>query len=254
MSQTGQFVWRDCMTTDPEQAEKFYTSLFGWQVNEVDMGSMGKYRLITAGGCGIGGFVKLEESAGVPSHWIPYACVDDVDAACARAAANGGQTCVPPTDIPEVGRFAVVTDPSGAVFSPFAYGGEEQPQGPPEAGRFCWEELLTDDVDRAKAFYGEVIGWRVKEWPMGDQVYTLFAAGETDVGGAMKMPPEAEARPHWLSYVMVDDVDASASRAEELGATVPCAPSDIPQVGRFAVLQDPAGAAFAVYKSAQAPS
>lgn len=111
-------------------------------------------------------------------------------------------------------------------------------------GAVSWTELMTTDVEAAKAFYGDLFGWRIEEMPMGDQgPYNVIYAGDEHIGGMMHTPPEAEgAPPHWGSYVTVDDVDTVAKRVGELGGKVLFGPHDIPEVGRFCVLRDPQGA------------
>jgi uncharacterized protein len=115
-------------------------------------------------------------------------------------------------------------------------------------GMFSWQELMTDDVEGSKKFYTELLGWSLKEFPMeGGETYWVVKAGEEEVGGIMKTPPEAKGVPaYWGVYITVDDVDASAKKAVELGAKTLVAPMDIPGVGRFATLQDPQGAVFAI--------
>ena len=116
-------------------------------------------------------------------------------------------------------------------------------------GRFVWYDLMTNDPEGAKRFYGELIGWKTSKWSGGD--YEMWSAGEQMIGGIMSLPPEAKgAPPHWLGYVAVEDVDATARKAQELGGKVHHPATDIPNVGRFAVLADPQGATFAVYRSA----
>ena len=250
--ETGRVVWHDLMTTDAETSEKFFTELFGWQVKEMDMGPpAGVYRMLHAGGTGIGGIVPMEKP-GLSSHWISYVSVEDVDAAVARATSMGGVAAVPAMDIPNVGRFAVVGDPGGAYISPFksAQPYPEETDAPPAPGTFCWEELLTHDLEMSVRFYGELFGWTTKTMPIGDGEYTLFCRGSKDTGGCMKMPPEAgDAPAHWISYVAVEDVDASAAKVTELGGKIFVEPQDIPGIGRFSVAADPTGAMFAVYKS-----
>jgi len=110
-------------------------------------------------------------------------------------------------------------------------------------GAFSWNELLTTDVDGAKAFYGELFGWEMRDEPMPGGFYTLLKAGDREVGGLMSMPAEAQdAPPAWGSYVTVDNVDQRVRHAEELGGKTIMAPRDIPNVGRFAVISDPQGA------------
>ncbi len=115
-------------------------------------------------------------------------------------------------------------------------------------GAFSWHELMTDDVEGAKRFYTELLGWTLEEFPMGEgESYWVVKAGEEQMGGIMKTPPGAESMPpYWGAYITVDNVDGTAKRAEQLGAKILVPPTDIPQVGRFATLQDPRGAAFSI--------
>jgi predicted enzyme related to lactoylglutathione lyase len=149
-------------------------------------------------------------------------------------------------DIPEVGRFAVIADPQGAAFSVFAPSGE----APESEGVFVWDELMTSDTESAQNFYGEVIGWKSRGMDMGEMgTYTIFQrAGDTDTAGCMRIPEGVEAPPHWMPYIGTEDVDSTVARAKKLGANVFQDAADIPDVGRFAVLQDPVGAVFGLFK------
>jgi predicted enzyme related to lactoylglutathione lyase len=213
------------------------------------MGPM-TYEMLRAGEQDIGGMVPLDAAHGIPSHWIGYLGVADVDAACAKADAIGGKTCVPPTDIPGVGRFAVVEDSTGAVFSPFRGTGEAppEPRNPP-AGTFAWNELMTTDPAKAAEFYGALTGWTHERMEMPTGTYWLFKRGDAFAAGMMQMPPDAPSRPNWLPYVAVADCDASAATVPELGGQLFVQPTDIRDWGRFAVAQDPTGAVFAMLQS-----
>ncbi|MHC4547865.1 MAG: VOC family protein [Planctomycetota bacterium] len=251
--QIGKVVWHDLMTTDVEKSGSFYTELFGWQIHEIEIGGQfGTYRMIRAGETDIGGLVPLDPSQGIPSHWIAYVAVDDVAAATQRAQANGGQAVVPPTPIPNVGSFAVIQDPTGAFISPFKSDqpATEESDAPLPAGHFCWDELLTNDPETAVRFYSELFGWTEEKMDMGEMgtYHVMKRAGDKFGGGIMRMPPEAEAPPHWLSYVAVEDVDAWTEKSGQLGGQTFCPPTDIPDLGRFAVHADPVGAVFAVFK------
>jgi hypothetical protein len=252
MSEKGRFVWNDLMTSDPEASLKFYTELFGWETREVEMGEMGKYTFIKAGGRENGGMVTMDPAQGIPAHWLSYLTVDDVDELVRRAEELGLEVRFPPTDIPEVGRFSVVADPAGAVFAAFKAirPVPPTPDGTPPAGAFCWNELLTHDPAAAGEFYRAVCGWGVEEVDMGDLgTYTLYQRDGREIAGMMQMPPDAQAPSMWLLYVAVDDVDDSAKKIGELNGTLFVPPKDIPNVGRFAVAADPTGATFAIYKS-----
>jgi len=110
-------------------------------------------------------------------------------------------------------------------------------------GAFSWNELMTSDPAAAKTFYAALFGWEFQDMAMGEMTYAVVKAGGQDVGGLMRTPPEAGgAPPQWGVYVTVADVDATARRAAALGGKVLVPPRDIPEVGRFCVLQDPQGA------------
>ena len=112
-----------------------------------------------------------------------------------------------------------------------------------QAGAFSWNELLTTDVKGAKAFYGELLGWGLQDVKPNGMDYTLIKLGEKGIGGIMAIPAPAAGMPStWGSYVTVSDVDAMISRVEKLGGKVCLPPQDIPEVRRFAVIQDPQGA------------
>ena len=113
-------------------------------------------------------------------------------------------------------------------------------------GAFSWAELQTTDVDGAKKFYTELLGWTTEEFPSKEIAYTIVKTGEEPVGGIMALPSKASAPPHWGVYITVEDVDATTRKAHELGATIIVPPMDIKEVGRFSLIQDPQGAMFSV--------
>lgn len=116
-------------------------------------------------------------------------------------------------------------------------------------GAFSWCELMTADTEAAKSFYGQLFGWTLKDVPMEGMTYTTLAAGGQEIGGMMSVSApgvQGNPSPHWGVYVTVENVDASAKKAEELGATLLVPPMDIPNVGRFSVIQDPQGAVLSI--------
>lgn len=121
--------------------------------------------------------------------------------------------------------------------------------------RFVWYELMTRDAEAASKFYGAVVGWSVQKSPMPNMDYFLFNAGAAQVAGAFTLTKEAldgGARPAWVGYVGVDNVDMAAADVKAAAGTVYRGPDDIPGVGRFAMVADPQGAAFALFHSANA--
>jgi predicted enzyme related to lactoylglutathione lyase len=242
----GQIVWHDLMTPDVAGAQRFYGELLGWSFNVWKPGEF-DYPMIRVGESDHGGIFGQDPSQGVPPHWVAYVRADDVDAATARAAAAGGSILAEARDIPEVGRFAVIADPQGAVIAPFAAGYE----APPPQGTFVWEELHTPDPAAAKQFYSEVFGWRASEMDMGDLgTYGLFGLGEEDsLAGVFQKSADEPGPAYWLTYLAVDDVDAATAKAIGLGATQLLAPMTIEGVGRWSILTDPTGASFGLYRS-----
>lgn len=114
-------------------------------------------------------------------------------------------------------------------------------------GRFVWYELMTTDTEAATAFYSDVVGWGARDSGMPGFDYTIFTAADSDTGGMMKLPPGAQ-QPGWIGYVHTDDVDAAAARVAQAGGAVHRTAEDIPGVGRFAVVADPQGAAFVLFR------
>ena len=200
--------------------------------------------MISVNGQTHGGFPPVQE--GTPPHWAGNVAVEDIDATVEKAKSAGGRLIHGPQEIPDVGRFAVLADPQGAVFVGFQSAGEP-PQG---AGVFVWDELGTQDVEAAESFYNAVLGWTTAD--MGEEYggYKLFKNGETDAGGLMKMP-DPSVPSMWVPYVGVEDVDATVAKATELGGGAIMEPMDVPNVGRIAVLKDPVGAVFGIIKPAQ---
>jgi uncharacterized protein len=233
----GRIVWHDHMSDDPDRAQSFYNDLLGWETEVWKAGEF-DYHMIKVGEHTHGGFGPAR---GAPPHWLAHVSVENVDEAASRAQSGGGSLLGDPMDIPEVGRMAVIRDPQGAAISLFTPNGE----APERSTVFSWDELWTTDLDAAKRFYGDVVGWRANDMNMGDMgTYVLFGIGETDYAGAMQMEPDMQVPPNWLTYLETDDIDAALQKAESLGGKVMMPRMDMEGIGAFAVLTDPVGAAF----------
>jgi predicted enzyme related to lactoylglutathione lyase len=243
---TGMFVWRELVTQDVEAARRFLGELFGWSWQGMDMGPAGTYWIASAGDRQVGGLMRTPQGMAIPSAWTSYVLVDGVDAAAARAGAAGGKVLVPPTDIPNVGRFAVVADRWGAVLNPFvpSNSGDAPPPGPPAAGTFCWETLVTPDAPGAIAWYGRVIGFGSAPSPTGQG--SVFTAGGNPVADVQAAG--AGAPSYWATYVAVDDAMATRDRVAGLGGRVLVPRIDVPTVGTVAVVADPSGAALGIFQ------
>ncbi len=247
----GKFVWFEHVSKDPAKVKSFYSALFGWTISPMPMGAQA-YDVIMNGADGIGGFRTAEP--GIPSHWASYLSVPDVDKSFAAAKAAGATGLMEPANFGEVGRAAAIADPTGAAVCLWK-GGRDDPADVEKApiGGWYWNELFTKDVKKAVAFYEKVFGYTHDEMDMGPQgtYYILKDAAGKMRGGAMQQPPGLPIPSNWQPYVHVADCDATVARATQLGAlSIMMPPTDIPNVGRFAVIMDPAGAAIAVMKGA----
>jgi hypothetical protein len=253
----GTFCWPELATTDQKSAVKFYSALFGWDVDDQPMGPTETYSMFKLRGKSVGAaYTKRAEQKDAPPHWGTYVSVADADAAAKRAEELGGKVFAPPFDVMDAGRMAVLQDPTGAVFcvwQPKKHIGAQILQEP---GTLCWTELATHDTKTAEKFYTSLFGWTPKHSSGGTEgamEYTEIANHGTPQGGIMPITPQmGNMPPAWTPYFMVNDVDAAASKAKELGGKTYMGPADIPNVGRFAVVGDPQGAAFAIFKSARA--
>jgi predicted enzyme related to lactoylglutathione lyase len=246
----GGFVWHDLMTTDLDRSIAFYGTLFGWTFETAPLGEGPDYTVIQAAGRPIGGIVPQQESDGIPSHWIGYVAVDDVDATVAAAESAGGVAPIPGTDIPSVGRFAVIAGPHGGTVSPFRSleKNVDEPSGPPVPGVFCWDQLVARDPESSARYYEAVFGWEVVGKDVeGAGHHWVFQSDGRDRAGMIQAPPHGEDHPDfWLAYVEVADVAAAARKAADLGGEILMPPTDIPGVGRFAITADPTGALLAL--------
>lgn len=249
-SKPGRFVWHDLMTYDRNGAVPFYTKLLGWKTREQDVASADYVHFLNDGK-DIAGAPKREKDAHAPPpHWLAYVTVDDVDATCAKVKSLGGQVHYGPVTMERVGTFAVIADPTGGVIAAFKPEKEEpEPQGMPAVGTFCWDELATTDPEKAVKFYSAVFGWTFDAMDMGPMgTYHLAKRNGQQTAGVMKNPPGSPPMSYWLHYIATKNVDGSTRNAREIGAKVLVEPMDIPNIGRFSVLQDPAGAVFALFQ------
>jgi uncharacterized protein len=248
----GRFLWYELLASDTAVAKTFYTRLIGWGVTAWDGGETGKYEMWAIGDRPVGGMMTLPEeakAAGAPPYWLPYVGAPDLDATARRAVELGATTCVPPTDIPGIGRFAVIADPQGAAFALFAPTSEEGPEVPPGVGEFCWHELVATDWQAAWTFYQELFGWEKTEaMDMGAMgTYQMYGLAGKTVGGFYTKPPAMPGAARWLLYISVPDVRTAAAQVKALGGQVLHGPEEVPGGGVIAQCLDPQGASFALH-------
>ena len=251
----ARFVWYELMTSDVAAAGKFYANVVGW--GSRDAGMPDPYTLMLVGDAQVAGLMGTPaelRAAGRPPAWSGYIAVDDVEATAAHVLEAGGKVLHPGTDIPGIGRFAVVADPQGASFMLFKPLRNDPPPMPPAGapGTVGWHELMAGDGKAAFGFYSALFGWTKGEaLDMGEMgVYQLFHIDGVPAGGMMTKPADMPA-PAWGYYFNVDDIDAAAARVREQGGEVLMGPHQVPggswivngrdpQGGMFALLQPPA--------------
>ncbi|MBL0374443.1 VOC family protein [Rhizobium sp. KVB221] len=246
----GSFVWYELSTTNLDGAVDFYSRIVGWQPKDAAMPGM-DYRLFQMGEVPIAGVMHHPDAlleAGVPPVWFGYVGVKDVDAAAKKAEALGGSIEQPPTDIPGIGRFAVIKDPHGAIISLF-YSDSPPPESPfgQAPGRIGWNELYAGDLDGAWAFYSALFGWTKGEaMDMGDMgIYQLFEHEGNAIGGMMKKP-DGVPQPAWLYYFNVPNLTAAMKALEAAGGKILSGPMEVPGGDHIAQASDPQGGAFAL--------
>lgn len=247
----GRFVWHELMTADPAAAQKFYTTVAGWGTQAFN--GPEPYTMWTANGTSVGGVMPLPPDAAAPTHWLGYISTPDTDATAAQARTRGASIMVPPTDIPDVGRFAVLTDPFGAAFAIFTPGeGGSGPSDTPKTGEFSWHELTTTDVDAALAFYQSLFGWeKTSAMDMGDMgVYQMFGFDGVPIGGMFKKPADMPGPPSWQHYIKVDDVKRVVETIKSQGGQVINGPMEVPGGDWIANGIDPQGGMFSVHSTA----
>jgi len=251
----GNFVWHELMTSDKQSGADFFAKVAGWgtQGTPVDP----NYRLFTRGGQPVAGLMDIPPDAkamGAKPSWVTYIGTPDVDDLVRQAESLGAKIFREPTDIPTIGRFAVIQDPQGAVFMGFTPAPMEGDMRPPKPA-FVWHELLTTDVDAAFDFYHRLFGWvktdSMTMEPIG--IYQMYGleAGQS-MGGIFKLPAGMQAPPHWLPYIGVADARKVAPITEGMGGTVTLPPMQVPDGGWITNGMDLQGAAFAVYSEAEA--
>lgn len=248
----GTFCWVELSTTDAAAAKRFYTDLFGWNVVDTPAGPDMTYTMLQVDGKDIGALYEMEnerKSQGVPPNWLSYISVKSADDSAAAGEKLGGTITMAAFDVMEVGRMAILRDPTGAVIALWQPKNHIGARLVNEPGALCWNELATTDRKKAADFYTGLFGWSANEQQTGPMLYTIFSNGEKPAGGMYEITEDMSGMPSsWIVYFAVENCDSTAEKAASSGAKIIVPPTDIPNVGRFSMIQDPQGAVFAVIK------
>ena len=257
--------WVDTSQPDPDAALSFYSGLFGWEFEDaMPEGSDSRYFIGRIRGGDVAAVGSIPGGAPPMAMWNTYVWVDSADETAVRARAGGGGVASEPFDVMDAGRMAVLTDPEGAAFCVWQAKNHKGAKVVNEHGSLNFNGLATRDPERAKAFYGAVFGWKTLVLPAGS-MWTLPGYGDhleeatpglreqmaqmgapegfIDVVAALNPIADGDSTTpsHWSVTFAVDDADATAAKARELGGEVVAGPLDAPWT-RMAVIKDPQGA------------
>ncbi len=255
----GMFSWADLATPDFEASKKFYTGLLGLGHEDAPVGGGMVYSMLKKNDKGVCAMYQMDEAmaamTGGRAAWRTYFTVENTDETVAKATALGASVMAGPMDVFTAGRMAVLHDPAGAEFAVW------QPKDHigsgvfAEPGALCWAELSTNDTDAATEFYSALFGWsaNVNKSPTGAD-YTMFSIEDRPAAGMLEIQPEWGDMPSsWSIYIGTDDLDAALEKAKSMGGNSFMPVMEVPDIGRFTMLQDPQGSHFTLMEFAGAP-
>ena len=253
----GSLCWFELATSDQPAATQFYQAIFGWSAHDSPMAPGEVYTIFKLGGADVGAAYTMREeqrASGMPPNWTIYVAVDDADATASDVPALGGTVLMPPFDVEDFGRMAVLQDPTGA---PIAIWQARKHAGTGFTERadhtICWADLSTPDQDRAANFYTQLFGWQMVAGsdltPASPGDYFHIANRGTLIGGiAPATDLDPHALPHWLVYIAVPDCREMEARIAAQGGRVLTSTFPIGADGWAAIVADPQGAVFGIHQ------
>lgn len=247
----GDFIWYELLTTDADAAATFYRNVIGWNVADSGMEGM-DYRILMAGEEGVGGLMQLSQDMvdqGAKPVWLGYIGVEDVDATLTSVTKAGGSVRIPATDIPDVGRFAMVADPQGVPFY-IMHGtseGSSTAFSSTVPGHCAWNELATRDAAQALAFYSGLFGWQKGDvMPMGDMGDYQLLEHHGEMIGAISPYIGEGGAPIWTYYFLVPDIDVATDKINAGGGRLLHGPHQVPGDQWVVIGLDPQNVMFAL--------
>ena len=256
--QQGEFSWVDLVAHDLSAAIEFYGNFFGWRSAAQDTASGPPYTMFQLDGADVAGAGQMSDEMkgqGVPPMWNSYIQVDDIAATTARAVELGATVTVQPMQVMDAGHLSFITDPTGAHVGFWQKGRHCGASVLDEPGSLCWNELATRDIDRAREFYGQLLGWQFTEQKQDrPTTYLLCQMDGVDKAGMLQMNEQwGDIPPVWIVYFAVADAHAATARFTELSGTIRVPPFPSP-VGTIAVVSDPQGAVFSLLDRSTRPA
>ena len=247
----GTFCWAELHTNDQRGAEAFYGRVFGWTPVDLPIGPDQFYTMFQLEQREVGAACALGQDQmeqGVAPHWMLYVAVENADAAAGKAESLGARILANPFDVFDAGRMAVVQDPTGAIFSIWQ---AKTSIGIRLAGvpaTLCWADLATPDQPAAEVFYRSLFGWELTSGEVHTGYLHIINRGEF-IGGIPPAEALHGALPHWLLYFLVAQLEPALEQVAQGGGTIVVPVTEVEKVGRFAVVQDPQGAFFALFEA-----
>lgn len=251
-------VWYELLTNDAAASRAFFQDLLGWKVEAPNPEDPKKYEMLRAEEGYVGGMMQLTDemrAQGAKPTWLFYLGVDDVDATAKQIEGAGGKITMPPFDVPEAGRIAMVADPQGLPFYVMTPSGNGTSTAFERSGmgKCNWNELATPDQAAANDFYAKVFGWTYPDkMKMPNGEYVFASVGGTVIGATM---PVTEGAPSgWQFYFRAPNIDVAAEKVKKAGGKVHAGPMEVPGGDKVIVASDPQGVPFGVAAPGKASS
>ena len=252
--QHGSFFWYELVTQDREASKRFFTGLFGWQTHDAPtpggdiyttfMDENGDYL------CGLIQNNPRQHWAKLPSHWMSYITVSNLDTASKRAQRFGGKVMAKPLEIPNIGTYQVIRDPAGAHLTIIETDQTLMPANYSQPGRVVWNELTSRRPDLARPFYRALVGWDCRE-AGGPFLYEFFAARNNNLAGLLSMQDDhwSPMPSQWNHYFSVENVDEILGAVTQHGGSITIPPFHVDGVGRVAIVAEPGGAPLSLLQA-----
>lgn len=252
----GQFNWVDLNSHDMAAASEFYSALFDWSCATQDTQGGPPYGIFNLGEHQIAGIGEMDEemkSSGMPPMWNSYINVDGIESVVEQVGQLGGNVIVPVMQVMDAGKLAFIQEPSGGICALWEKGNHIGATLCNDTGAFCWNELATREIDKAKTFFQDLLGWTYDKNEQSPAEYYIIKNGDRMNGGIMAMDESwGEIPSHWTVYFSVADVNASTEKLKALGGKVMHGPFET-EVGPISVCSDPQGAMFNLIQMSDEP-
>ncbi len=241
----GAFCWSDLMSTDAKKSKEFMVNVMGWSSKDVSTDKGIDYTMFFVGEDVVAGLSPIpKDKSGMPSVWFNYVAVDNLDRVLDKVESLGGKITMPKMKVMEAGSMAGIQDNAGAHLMLWEAGEHIGASLVNTVGAMGWNEMYSNDLEKAKEFYTGLFGWTFEKMPEHDNYEVIKNNGRSN-GGAMKIQEDWPEMPSiWMVYFTVENLDKTMESVKKHGGSVKNGPMEAKGVGRFAVIEDPTGAVF----------